>query len=75
MEALEVVVHVLHLPVKCFVSGKVLSIMPATSCILHGAQVLVCAPDRKRLESDLHAVELIGEAMKYGAGLIPILFT
>lgn len=37
---------------------------------IHGVQVLVCAPDGKKLSSERDALDLIGEAMQHGTELI-----
>ena len=41
---------------------------------IHGAQVLVCAPDGEKLKSEREAVDLIGEALQEGAEwiLVPV---
>jgi hypothetical protein len=46
--------------------------MAETLQILHGARVLVCSPDGKKLRSDRDAAELIGEAYEHKAQWIVI---
>ena len=44
--------------------------MSDTLTTIHDVQVLVCAPDEKKLTSEQDALDLIGEAMYSGAELI-----
>ncbi|HLX58179.1 MAG TPA: DUF4180 domain-containing protein [Ktedonobacteraceae bacterium] len=44
--------------------------MPDTLTTMHGVQVLVCAPDGKKLKSERDALDLIGEALQQGTELV-----
>lgn len=44
--------------------------MSDTLTTIHGVQVLVCAPDGKKLQSERDALDLIGEALQQGTGLV-----
>jgi hypothetical protein len=46
--------------------------MPSIFYNLHGVRVLECAPDGNKTRSDRDAIELIGEALGNGAGLVAI---
>ena len=44
--------------------------MSDTLITMHGIQVLVCAADGEKLESEREAVDLVGEALQQGASVI-----
>ncbi len=44
--------------------------MPNTFTTIHDVPALVCEPDGEKLKSEHDAVDLIGEAMSFGAELI-----
>ena len=44
--------------------------MSDTITTMHDVQVLLCAPDGKKLQSERDALDLIGEAMQQGTTLI-----